>query len=64
MDCQICGEHKPKPEFKNVMYFSSYKKRRMMWCQECQKMYVAMKKEKEAEEKLAKAKFSFLVGFQ
>lgn len=62
--CRICGESKAKDEFKNVMYFSQYKKKRMYWCQECQKAYVAMKKEKEAQEKLNAVKISYLVQFQ
>ncbi len=64
MNCLVCGEKKPREEFKNIMYFSQYKKKKITWCQECQKMYVTMKKEKEAETKLQTAKVSYLVSFQ
>ena len=64
MNCLICGEKKEKEEFKNVMYFSMYKKRKMNWCRDCQTMYVAMKKEKEAAERLAAQKINYLVAFQ
>jgi hypothetical protein len=64
MDCYICGERKPKPEFKNIMYFSTYKKRKVQWCKECQKMYVKMKREKENEEEQQKVKINYLVSFQ
>jgi predicted GIY-YIG superfamily endonuclease len=64
MDCLVCGEKKSKQEFKYIMYFSQYKKKKITWCQDCQKMYLAMKKEKEAETKLQAAKVSYLVSFQ
>lgn len=64
MNCQVCGEKKTREEFKSIMYFSQYKKKKSFWCQDCQKMFVTMKREKEAEEKLQSATVSYLISFQ
>lgn len=62
--CRICGEIKVKEQFKKIMFFAQYKKKRTFWCQECQKFFIAMKKEKEAEEKLKTLPINYLVLFQ
>jgi hypothetical protein len=64
MNCLVCGEKKPKEEFKKIMYFSQYKKKKVAWCQECQKMYIGMKKEKEAIQKYQIADVNYLISFQ
>jgi len=63
MLCLICGENKERDQFKHVMYFSQYKKKRVAWCQDCQKMYIAYKKEKEAENKFKTVDVNFKVSF-
>ncbi len=64
MNCLVCGEIKFKDDFKNVMYFSTYKKRKMQWCRDCQKMYVNMKRIREKEEKYKSVELNYLVSFQ
>ena len=48
MDCEICGEEKPKEEFTFVMNFQRIKKAKVQWCRDCQKMFLKMKKLEEA----------------
>ena len=64
MECLICGEEKEKAEFKNVMYFSTYKKRKVQWCRDCQRMYIGMKKEKERIQQEKERPINYLVHFQ
>ena len=47
MDCEICGEEKPKEDFNLVLNFHRVKKAKVQWCRECQKMYLKMKKLEE-----------------
>lgn len=63
--CRVCGEEKPKDEFKRIPYFSDVKARKVMWCRDCQKMYLTMKKEKQISEKIfVKDESKFIVSFQ
>ena len=61
--CQICGEQKEWKDFHNICFFSTYKKRRVQWCRDCQKMYVSMRKEQEQKEQTEKRKINYLVTF-
>lgn len=61
--CHICGDEKESREFRNVCYFTSYKKKPVQWCRDCQKMYLAMKKEEEHKEEQRKRKINYLVTF-
>ena len=64
--CHICGEEKEQKRFRIVPYFRKYKKRNVVWCERCQKMYMEMKKEKERVlelEKQEKEESHFIVSF-
>jgi hypothetical protein len=61
--CHVCGEEKGWNDFKNVPYFTSYKKRRLQWCRECQKMYLEMKRKEELVKEERNRKINFLVSF-
>lgn len=43
--CRLCGEEKSKEEFQHVIHFTKYKKHKVLWCKECQRMYMEMKKQ-------------------
>lgn len=62
--CRVCGQEKDESEFTYVPYFSKYKKHKVVWCRECQKMYMQMKKEKERLEKFLCDKNKFVVSFE
>lgn len=62
--CRICGLQKPISEFKNIFNFTKYKKHKVVWCRECQRMYVESKKQKELVEKLSALSGSYCVSFQ
>lgn len=63
--CRVCGEEKPKDEFKRIPYFSEVKNRKLFWCRECQKMYLVMKREKKIlEEVIVKDDSKFVVSFE
>ena len=49
--CRICGEIKQSKEFQLITYFSRYKKHKVIWCRDCQKMWVDAKREKEYADK-------------
>ena len=50
--CHICGEKKKEKEFYPLPFFTKYKKQPVVWCQECQKMFMKMKKDKQRKVKL------------
>jgi hypothetical protein len=62
--CHICGEVKETKEFHRIKRFREYKEKRVVWCQDCQRMYVAMKKQEEREKKLEEKDWSFQVVFK
>ena len=62
--CTLCGEKKLKEEFKNVMYFTQYKKQKVNWCRECQKMYIEYKRGIEAKNKFENLKGDYKVSFE
>jgi len=61
--CHICGEQKGWRDFKNITYFSYYKKRRLQWCRDCQKMWVEKKRQEEQTREERNRKINFLVSF-
>lgn len=62
--CHICGEEKDERDFKSVPYFRKYKKRPVVWCTHCQKMYMEMKRERERQIKvLEEDESKFIVSF-
>jgi len=61
--CHICGEEKGWRDYKNISHFSAYKKKRLQWCRDCQKMYVNMKRDKELRSEVRKQKVNYLVSF-
>lgn len=50
MICRVCGEDKEPTQFYKIKYFYKYLSSKRVWCRECQKLYVDMKK-KEVEKK-------------
>ena len=62
--CHLCGEEKDKKEFKNLMYFTTYKKQKVQWCKQCQRLYIDFKREKEGMEKLKQLKGDYKVSFE
>ena len=50
--CRLCGEEKPLEEFHKVMHFTKVKRHKVIWCRDCQKMYMEMKKEEEKKQTL------------
>lgn len=61
--CKLCGEEKPLLAFALVPSFTTLKKHRVQWCSECQKMYVGMRKEQKAKERLQIDPRLFTVSF-
>jgi len=64
--CHICTEFKEENEFITISNFTKYKKQPAIWCQDCQKMYLDMKRKKKAQEKflLIKEEQKFDVSFE
>ena len=63
MNCEICGEEKPKEQFYQVMYFKKFRKSPVKWCRDCQKMYMKMKKDQEQSKELKLKEAVYLVSF-
>lgn len=61
--CRICGETKPTEAFRHVTNFTKYKKHAVIWCTECQRVWMNMIKEKERMEKFLKWEQKFVVDF-
>lgn len=62
--CRVCGETKPEGEFKNITNFTKYKKHAVLWCRDCQKLWLDMKREKERVKKLLNTEQKFEVSFE
>lgn len=60
--CRICGETKPSKDFLSIAYFAKYKKNKVNWCRDCQRMWVEAKREKEYADKYLNTG-SFTVSF-
>lgn len=50
--CRVCGETYYKEEFYYIPYFTHYKKKPVVWCKDCQRMYVEYTKEEQRKAKL------------
>lgn len=61
--CRVCGQEKEDKHFYRIKGFLDYYRRRIIWCQNCQKMFLEMKRlEKNA--KIIEAKnWQFEVSF-
>lgn len=62
--CHCCGEKKVREEFYNVVYFTHYQRHKVQWCRDCQKMYIAYKKDQAIREKIKNLQGSFNVAFE
>lgn len=49
--CRICGIEKDKQDFYKVKHFDLYKKIARVWCRDCQKLYMNMKRTENEKEK-------------
>ena len=45
MICRVCGEEKEPNQFYRVKHFYKYLNTKRIWCRDCQKLYVEMKKQ-------------------
>lgn len=61
--CRVCGENKEDEEFKNVLNFTKYKKHKVIWCKDCQKLWMDMRKDKERHQKILNLGQSHIVTF-
>ena len=64
MICRVCGEQKESKDFYKVKHFYKYHHCRIIWCRDCQKMYVQMKKQQEIQKELEKSRGTFCVQFE
>ena len=62
--CRVCGDEKEKSEFESIPYFTKWKKHKVFWCRDCQKLYIQMRKDKERLEKFVKDDTKFTVSFE
>ena len=62
--CRICGEEKDAKDFTTIPYFTKYKKHSVIWCHQCQKLWMDMKKEKERLKKFMNDEQKFSVSFE
>lgn len=62
--CRVCAESKRKEEFFFIPYFTKYKKHTVIWCRECQKMYMQMRKDKDRLERFLNDDKKFTVSFE
>lgn len=62
--CRVCAEDFPPEYFTHLPYFCKYKKHKVLWCHECQKMYMKMKKEKDRLINFIQDDQKFTVSFE
>lgn len=63
MICRLCAEDKESKEFYRIKHFYRFNKSHVIWCRDCQKMYVDMKKAELAQELQKKMAGTFVVKF-
>ena len=51
MICRVCGQEKERSQFFKVKHFYKYLNTHRIWCRECQKLYIEMKKQEVAKQK-------------
>ena len=61
--CRICAVMKPIEEFQKIFQFVKYKRHNPIWCKDCQKMFIQMKKEEAFLEKYVQPKEEIVVSF-
>lgn len=66
MNCRVCGQEKERNQFYKVKHFYKYLNTKRVWCRDCQKLYIEMKKQesaqKEFNQKVQSGEYS--VGFE
>lgn len=62
--CRVCGEEKSEEEFRPVIHFTRYKKTPVVWCKECQQMWIDIMKERERWRRREEARQRRLAMFQ
>lgn len=66
LTCRICGDKKPGEEFLHITNFTKYKKHPVIWCKDCQKLWMDMRKEREFKQRklaLTQDTEKFIVSF-
>lgn len=61
--CHCCGEEKKSEEFYKLPYFTHYQRKKVVWCRDCQKMYIEYKKLDEKKKRLETIEGTFCVSF-
>lgn len=61
--CRVCGEEKERSQFYKIKHFYKYLNTNKVWCRECQKLYVEMKKQEMNEKIKDFLKGQFCVSF-
>lgn len=60
--CRVCGEQKPKLSFVKIKHWSRTYDKNLVWCRECQRMFLEMKELERKREELQR-KSSHVVEF-
>jgi hypothetical protein len=63
MFCRVCGEEKEAREFYRLKHFYKYLNARKIWCRDCMKMFVEMKKEETRKKDLDQKEWLFVLRF-
>ena len=61
--CRVCGETKAREYFYRVVHFTKFQKHKVIWCRDCQKMFMDKKKTEIKRETLETWKPSGEVSF-
>lgn len=64
MICRLCGNEKESKEFYRIKHFTRFYRRPIIWCRDCQRMFVEMKKNEKAIELQKEMAGSFCVKFE
>lgn len=62
-DCRICGEKKDDNQFYRMKGFLDHYRRKIIWCQTCQQMFMDMKKTEKQCKLLMNKEWVFQVSF-
>lgn len=62
--CTVCGERKGSLEFVKLKHFHTYHRSSVVWCKECQKMYMEMKESQKRKEDFLSVPFVAQVSFE
>ena len=61
--CRICGYEKENQMFYKPKYFGRYSNADKIWCRDCMKMFMEMKKLERQQEELKNTSAIFTVSF-